>query len=210
MAVNSPNDICNMALASLGNYGTVSDITTPTNDKERALAVWYDICRQFVLQLLMPNFALSRIITAQLEEVPAFGYSYFYEYPENALKILGIDEAKYKRNEHSVELTPLGVKAIAHDYDYEDGIPLRIIKDVEDITLWTPEAKLLLSQYLAAYAALPITQDVNKAAALRAALPAEISSASAINAQENVPIRISNSLFKASRNFNSPNYTNKK
>lgn len=210
MAITSKNDICNMALSHLGNYGTVSDIDTPTNDKERTFALWYDTCREFVLKLLMPNFALSRIITGKLEEVPTFGYAYFYEYPQDALKILGVGNIEDKENNYNIERTPNGVKAIGHDYDYTEGMPVRIIIDVQDINSWSPEAKLLLSQYLAAYTCLPITQDVQKAAKLKQELPAEISSASGMNAQENRPVRISNSRFKAARYNNNPNFTSKK
>lgn len=206
----SKNDICNMAISQLGNYDTISDIDTPTNDKERVCAVWYDICRQFVLKTLIPNFAQSRVIVSQLAEVPLFGYSYYYEYPDTALRILGIGNAEDKANDYAIELTPDGVKAIAHDTDYEDGAELRIIRDVEDINLWSVEAKLLLAQYIAAYTCLAVTQDEARATRLKRELPKEISAASSLNAQENVPVRISNSRFKASRFSDSPNFASKK
>ena len=210
MSVTSKADLCNMALSHLGNYGTVSDIDTPTNDKERTFALWYDICREFVLKLLMPNFALTRLVVSQLSETPAFGYAYFYEYPITALKVLGVGNVEDKENNYNIERTPLGVKAISHDYDYTDGMPIRIVRDITDINSWSPEAKLLMSQYLAAYTAKPITQDTALAEKLKAALPAEMSLASGLNAQENVPIRISNSKFKASRYNGNPNFTSKK
>lgn len=210
MAINSKVDECNLALSSLGNYGTVSNIDTPTNDKERAFALWYDICRQFTLKLLMPNFSLERVIVGQLEEVPAFGYAYFYEYPNYALKVLGVGEVQDKENNYTIESTPLGVQAIAHDYDYTEGMPIRIIKDVTDINRFSPEAKLLLAQYLAAYTCIAITQDAVKANKLKSELPAEISSASGMNAQENMPIRISRSRFKASKFSFNPQNTDKR
>ena len=199
-----------MSLSLLGNYGTVSDIDTPTNDIERAFAVWFDTCRQFVLKLLMPNFALSRDVVSKLEETPLFGYEFYYGYPQNALKILGVGNIEDKENNYNIERTPLGIKAIGHDYDYTDGMPIRIIVDVTDINSWSVEARILLSQYLAAYTAMQITQDAAKAQKLKDELPAEISSASGMNAQENVPIRISNSRFKASRFNYNPNFTSKK
>ncbi len=210
MSITSDSDICNMALGQLGNYGTISNITTPTNDKERTFALWYDICREFVLKLLMPNFALTRLIVSQLSETPAFGYTYFYEYPISALKVLGVGNVEDKTNDYNIERTPLGVKAISHDFDYTDGMPIRIVKDITDINSWSPEAKLLLSQYLAAYTALPITQDTAKSKKLMDELPAAMSLASGLNAQENNPIRISNSRFKAARFNGAPNFNSKK
>ncbi len=194
MTINSDVSVCNMALSQLGNFGTISDIAVPTNDKERIFALWYDISRQFVLKLLMPNFALKRAVVAQLAEVPAFGYSYFYEYPNEALKIQGIGNAQDKVNNYAVE----GNK-ILHNDDYPDGMPIRYIVDVTDINSWSPEAKLLLSQYLAAYTCLAVTQDATKAKKLEDALPAKMSTASGLNAQENMPVRVSNSRFKAAR-----------
>lgn len=210
MAITSKVDICNMALSHLGNFGTVSNIDTPTNDKERIFALWFDITRQFVLKLLMPNFALTRLIVSKLVETPDFGFAFFYEYPATALKVLGIDEVRLKENNFNIERTPLGVKAISHDTDYTEGMPVRIIVDVTDINSWSPETKVLVSQYLAAYTALAITQDVAKSAKLISELPAQITSASGLNAQENTPIRISNSRFDASRFNDSPDFTSKK
>lgn len=194
MTINSKVSVCNMALSQLGNYGTISDIDVPTNDKERTFALWYDISREFVLKLLMPNFALKRAITSKLSEVPAFGYSFYYEYPNDALKIQGIGNAQDKKNDYAVE----GNK-ILHNTDYSDGMPIRYVVDVTDINSWSPEAKLMLSQYLAAYTCLAITQDAAKAKKLEDALPAKMSTASGLNAQENMPVRVSNSRFKAAR-----------
>lgn len=205
MPVSSESEICNMSLNLLGNFGTVSDIRTPTNDKERTFAIWYDICRQFVLKMLMPNFALARSVVGQLAETPAFGYAFYYEYPITCLKVLGIGNIQDKENNYAIE----GNK-IAHDYDYTDGMPIRFIVDVTDLNQWSVEAKMLLAQYLAAYVALPITQDINKAAKLKAELPAQISAASGLNAQENMPVRLSRSRFKEARYNDRPTNTDKK
>lgn len=199
-----------MALSLLGNYGTVMDIDTPTDDKERTFALWLPICRQFTLKMLMPNFSLSRRIVGKLSEEPAFGYSYFYEYPNEALKILGVGDAKDRQDDYNIELTPNGIKAIGHGYDYTEGMPVRFIIDVEDMTLWTVEAVILLSEYLAAYTCVQITQDVQKGELLKRSLPAQISSASGLNAQENRPVRISNSRFRQARYINNPQNTDKK
>ena len=210
MAITSKIDICNLALDQLGNFGTVSNIDTPTNDKERTFALWYDISRQFVLKLMMPNFALTRLNVSQLVETPTFGYSYFYEYPATALKILGVGDVCDKENNYNIERTPAGVKAISHDTDYTTGMDIRIITDVEDINSWSPESKMILSQYLAAHTAKTILQDNTLAARMLADLPGSMSMASGVNAQENVPIRISNSRFKASRYNYAPDFTSKK
>lgn len=210
MSITSKVDQCNLALSLLGNRGTVADIDNPQTDKERTFALWYDPCREYVLKLLMPNFATTRLVVSKLVETPAFGFAFFYEYPNTALRILGVGEVQDKENNYNIERTPLGVNAISHDTDYTEGMPIRIIVDVTDINSWSPEANILIAQYLAAYTVMDITQDAVKAKKLKDELPSEISSASGLNAQENVPIRISNSRFKASRFNDAPNFTSKK
>lgn len=205
MSTNSDVGICNLALSTLGNYGTISNIQTPTVQKEITFAIWYDICRQFTLKLMMPNFALDREVVAKLVETPPFGYSFYYEYPVTCLKLLGIGNAQDKQNNYVVE----GNK-IATDLDQDEGLEIRLIRDIKDVNQFSPEYKMLFAQYLAAYTCLDITQDMSKSNALKASLPQEISTASGLNAQENVPIRVSRSRFKASRYNDSPNYSDKK
>lgn len=209
MAVNSSSDICNLAIGQLGNYPSISSIETPTTDNERIFAQWYDICRQMTLKVIKPNFALTRTIVAQLAEVPPFGYGYYYQYPQNALAIQGVGTVKEKINNYSIEATPTGVKAIAHNTDYTDGMPIRIVIDVTDIPSWSPEAKLTFAQFLAAMTCLQVTQDQNKADKLKSQLPSQQSQASALNAQENIPIRISRSRFMEARRVGFPSLPEK-
>lgn len=210
MSITSEVDVCNLTLSLLGNKDTISNIDTPTNDKELIFALWYDISRKFILKSLMPNFALTRVTVSQLVETPDFGYSFFYEYPTTALRVFGVGNVEDKENNFTIERTTAGVKAIAHDTDYTTGMPIRIVTDVTDINSWSPEAILLLAKYMGAHTALQITQDVAKSVKLLKELPGEISAASGLNAQENIPIRISNSRFKAARFNNNPNFTSKK
>jgi hypothetical protein len=205
MTINSKSDICNLALNGLGNFETISDIDTPTNDKERVFSLWYDVCRQFTLKLQMPNFALARQAVALKGTSPVFGYQYAYDLPTNCLKVLGIDEVKRKRNNYSVE-----GNAIQSDDSFPNGMPVRYIMDITDVNQFSPEYIILLADYLAAYTCLPITQDAGKAKALLDALPAKINIASGLNAQENMPIRINRSRYRDARFNGYPVETDKK
>lgn len=198
MTVNSKVDICNMALGHLGNYGTISNIDTPTNDKETTFALWYDICRQNFLKTVMPNFCLARKIVAQVVAAAPFGselgYQYAYEYPSDCLKLLGVGELREKENNYSVE-----GNLIWTSEEYTTGLPIRYIKDVTDVTKFSPEFKMGLSLFLAQNVALDITQDVNKANSLLKMIPEKMAIISGLNAQENPPIRISRSRFHEAR-----------
>lgn len=210
MGINSKVDLCNLALGQLGNYDSLMNIDTPTTDAERTFLLWYDIIRQFVLKHSMPNFSLQRAIVAKLGETPAFGYAFYYERPTTALKILGVGEIRDKVNDFAVESTPNKVNAILHDTDYTEGMPIRYIDDVTDVSQMTSEIHLLISDYLSAYTCADITQDLSRARELKNALPAQLSSASGLNAQENMPVRVSRSRFKQSRTVAFPTNTSKR
>lgn len=198
-------DICNMALSTLGNYETVTNIDTGTNDKELIFATWYDNSRQALLRNTTPNFALKRAIVAQLVAEPVFGYAFGYQYPSDCLKLLGIGNIEDKQNNYSVEA---GV--IYTDDDYEDGMPIRYIKDEKDVTKFTADWAELLSWYLAGNVCLPITQDNSRKQYIDGLLSLKMSTVGSLNSQENKPIRVSRSRFKAARNIDNPTFVSKK
>jgi len=194
MAITSKVDICNLTLDILGNKDTVTNIETPTNGKELIFKLWYDICRQNVLKQMVPNFALERRVVSASSFVPAFGYSYAYEYPSDCLKLLGIGGVSEKANDYAVE-----GGYILTNTQYDEGLPIRFIKDVESVVLMSAEFKTQLAWELADVTCMSITQDRNKATMVKQQLPLVRISNSGMNAQENRPIRISNSRAAASR-----------
>ena len=211
MAINSPEDLCNLSLSHLGNYGSIASITTPVEAKEVILSLWYDISRQALLKLTMPNFALARVLVSELVETIPFGYDNVFEYPSDCLKVLGLGDVDERADfVYSVEAHPDGTGlAIYTDDDWDDGMELRYIKDVTLVTAMSPEFKLLLSWYLASNVALPITQDSAKKAAIEKIMSSKMSELSGMNASENRPIRISNSRFRAAR-YGDPGQAEKK
>lgn len=205
MPTNSKSDICNLALSHLGNYGTVSDIDTPTNDKEITFSIWYDITREMLLKMTIPNFALKRrrvakITESDIEIAQRFGFANVYEYPNDCLRLLGIGNVDEKTNDYAVE-----GNRIYTDLDYtETGLPIRFIVNVKDVSLMSVEFKMDLSWMLASNVVLDITQSTEKQLFIEKILPTKLSSSSAMNAQENRPIRINRSKFRESRNYPFP------
>jgi hypothetical protein len=199
MGITSKVELCNLALSHLGNYGSITNIDTPTESKEITFALWYDISRQVLLKTVMPNFALKRQVVGLIAETDAqkvqrFGSAYAYQYPANCLKVLGIGNVEDKENNFSVE-----DNMILTDEAYTTGLPIRFVRDVSDVNSMSVEFKLLLAMYLAIKTCLEITQDPQKLLALKRDLPAEMSILSGMNAQENQPIRKSVSRFRAGR-----------
>lgn len=198
-------DICNMALNTLGDYGSVTNIDDGTEDNELTFQVWYDNSRQALLRNTTPNFALKRAIVAQLVAEPVFGYAYGYQYPADCLKLLGIGNIEDKQNNYTVEA---GV--IYTDDNFEDGMPIRYIKDEKDVTKFTSDWTELLSLYLAINVCLPITQDNSRRELLQVTLPLKMSTVGSLNSQENRPLRVSRSRFHAARNVDNPTFVSKK
>lgn len=198
MAITSKNQICDMALSHMGNYGSVNDIDNPKGDsKTITMSLWYDNVRQQVLRLMVPNFAMQRRVIAKVENyVPVFGYKNAYEYPADCLKVLGFGEIDEKAKNYAIE-----GPYILMDDDYPDGLPLRFIFDETDVSKFTPDFKTLLSWFLASATAMPITQKLTIKQYVDSQLPAKISECSGIAAQENPPIRVSHSRFREARFF---------
>lgn len=205
MAINSKVELCNMALSHLGNYPTVSNIDVPDSDQEVVFALWYDISRQVFLKMTMPNFCLARKRIASVEETPPYPFSYSYEYPNDCLKLQGIGAIEEKENNYTVE-----GDRIYTDEVYEDGMPIRYIKDITDVTAMSPEFKIGFSWFLAGQVSLDITQDLGKFKAIEAILPEKMSTLSGLNAQENRPIRISRSKFLEARHSGFPSKSRKR
>ena len=199
MAINSKVDLCNMTISHLGNYGTISNIDTPRSNKEITFSIWYDVSRQTFLKMTMPNFALARKRVAQKSGTPPYPFAYQYEYPSDCLKVLGIGAIEDKENNYSIENN-----TIYTDVLYEDGMPIRYIKDIKDVTAMTPEFKVAFSWFLAGNVAADITQDMGKVQFIEGILPEKMSTLSGLNAQENMPIRISRSKFKEARSTGFP------
>lgn len=198
MAINTKIDICNLAIGLLGNYPDIENIDTPEDGVEATCALWYDVTRQKLLRLLIPNFSMSRRIVSQLSSTPDFGYAYAYEYPNDCLRVLGFGDIDAKDKEFVIE-SMNNITTIQLDDDLTEGLPLRFIQDVTDVGRFSSEFKILLSKALAVNIAPNLTQDMKKAQIIEASLPSAISEASGINAQENPPIRKSDSKFRQAR-----------
>jgi hypothetical protein len=204
--INSKAAVCNLATSRLGNFGSVNNIDIPSTPLETTFALVYDVIRQDLITTAMPNFALQRRLVAKETAVPAFGWSYQYEYPVDCLKVLGIGPVSCKTLDYSVEG---GVIMSNTDYTSAGGMPLRFLGDIEDLTSFNAQFINLFALFLADAVAMAVTQDSQKAQMISQALPFKLASTSANQAQENRPIRISNSRYQAARFVNQPSFVTK-
>lgn len=86
----SPIDICNLALAHLGDTATIASIDPPEGSAQAEhCARFYPIARDSLLEMHNWGFSVRRIALAQLP----YSYSqwdYAYAYPPNAINIIEI------------------------------------------------------------------------------------------------------------------------
>lgn len=206
--INTKEGVCTMALGYLGSYPSVNSIDNPKTTIETTFATFYDTVRQDLLKTLIPNFAMQRRYVGQLTTFPTFGWSFAYEYPADCLRLLGIGEVQEKKKDFAVEnntiLTNYSPSTITTGTITTAALPIRFIGDMEDVGAWSPEFKRMCALYLAEAVCLPLTQSAEKQRNLTQMLPMKLSAASAVNAQENPPMRISRSRFKMARYVNNP------
>lgn len=87
-------DICNLALAHLGDSATVASIDPPEGSPQAEhCARFYPIARDTLLDRHPWGFCTTRATLALLSAVPVGGWLFAYAPPANALAILGLFDA---------------------------------------------------------------------------------------------------------------------
>lgn len=193
--VNTKTEICNLALSCIGDKGSVENIDVPEKQTEIVCAKWYDVSRQTALRQMMPSFARKREIwPLAVDYRPAFGYDYAYKYKSNCLKVLGIGEIGRRCRDYAVESGYL----LTNEY-HENGLPVRYVYDVEDVSQFTPDFVSLFAWFLAKDICIELTENESKYAQIEQILPTKILQYCGVDSQENRPVRISESRLMRAR-----------
>lgn len=192
--MKTKSDICNLALSRLGEKNTVENIDNPTTQAEKVFAKWYDVTRRAALRKMMPNFARVREIWAKSNYVPAFGYAFAYDYRTDCVKIIGVGNMDTPDNDYVVE----GGYLLSNG-QYESGLPVRYVKDVEDCGKFDDNFIELFSLMLAYNVAPELTESANRLNQLLQVIPQKVAEVIAVNSQENKPVIIKHSRLDAAR-----------
>lgn len=212
MAINTDVDICNLALSYLGNLNSVNTLSgNDMNDKEVIFSIVYDVVRQSLIREHLPNFAKKRKIVAKLGDAPVFGYKNAFEYPADCLKVLGLGNLENKCNDYNIGAGE-NKRWIETDYEpdeEEGGLEIRYIADIESVSLFDPNFKILLGMELAKHTCLQITQDMQKLQMLEQLISKNRMAFANVDSQESKPIRVERSKFLASK-FNDISLRNTK
>lgn len=192
--MTTKSEICNLALSRLGDKKTVENIDNPTTQTEKTFAKWYDITRRAALRKMMPNFARVREVWAKSNYTPAFGYKNAYDYRSDCVKILGVGNLDTPDYDYVVEGNHL-----LSNGEYESGLPVRYIKDIDDISKFDDNFIELFSLLLAYNVAPEVTESTGRIQYLTQILPSKIAEVISVNSQENKPFIIRNSRLKNAR-----------
>lgn len=173
-------DICNLALAHLGDVATVSSIDPPEGSAQAShCARFYPIALSAVLEMHAWGFATTRIALAYNATNPTSTWEYCYGTPSNVLNYIEVLDPRATDDysigvqmagvgPYSAPVVGLGVYvpqnfAIEKDdngndillTNQEDAV-LRYTQLVTDTTKFTPLFVMTLSHYLASMLAGPV------------------------------------------------------
>lgn len=150
-------NICNLALARLGDNATVASIDPPEGSAQAEhCARFYPIARDSLLEMHAWKFATRRVQLAPLA-VPSWDWSFAYAEPTGALKLLGVLSATASNDDetqpYEAESDANGAAIILTN---QEDASLRFVARVTDTTKFSPLFVDALAWLLASYLAGPV------------------------------------------------------
>jgi hypothetical protein len=164
-------DICNLALARLGDAATVTSIDPPEGSAQAEhCARFYPVARDAMLEMHAWKFATRRVLLAQLA-TDTWNWSYAYAQPSEALKLLAVIPATAANDaeskDYEAETTADGAPIILTN---QEDASLRFIARVTDSEAFSPLFVDALGWLLASYLAGPVLKGEEGAKMARACL----------------------------------------
>lgn len=164
-------DICNLALARLGDNATVASIDPPEGSAQAEhCARFYPVARDSLLEMHAWKFATRRVLLAQLT-TDTWNWSFAYAEPTGVLKLLAVLPASAASDadtqEYEAETDGNGTPIILTD---QEGASLRYVAHVTDTTVFSPLFVDALAWLLASYLAGPMLKGDAGAAMAKACL----------------------------------------
>ncbi|MFO7287644.1 MAG: hypothetical protein C0P79_012385 [Gammaproteobacteria bacterium] len=155
----SPVDVCNLALAHLGDAANVQDISPPDGSRQAELcAMFYPVARDGLLEYGW-SFNTRRQRLALLDIVPPIAWQYAYALPASCLRPLELRALHFTSDvpaaDYIVEALPDSSRVI---YTNVEQAELKYAVRVTDLNRWTPGAVIALSWLLASMLAGPLVK----------------------------------------------------
>lgn len=149
--VTSPEEICNLALAKTGHEGFITSLSENSKGA-KYMNAFYAPIRDELIRSHLWRFARKSVQLAPLVEKPSFDGTYYFQYPNDCLRIVGTDLSYlYGGGKWARE----GDKIIADT----DVLNLVYLYRVENVALMDAGFIDALACRLAFEACMPITKD---------------------------------------------------
>ena len=164
-------DICNLALANLGDEATVASIDPPEGSAQAwHCSRFYAQARDYLLEIYPWVFATTRADLSLLDEAPLQGWAYAYAVPSDALRILAVLEEGATDTDPPVayETEERGGTLVIYT-DAENAV-VRYIRQVTDTAYFAPSFIDALVAKLESMLAGPLLKGSEGRAASKAAL----------------------------------------
>lgn len=163
-------DICNLALARLGDNATVASIDPPEGSAQAEhCARFYAVARDSLLEMHAWKFATRRVLLAKLT-VESWDWSFAYAEPAGALKLLGVLSATASNDDETLYEAESAANGAAIILTNQEGASLRFVARVTDTTKFSPLFVDALAWLLASYLAGPVLKGDAGAAMAKACL----------------------------------------
>lgn len=162
-------DICNLALARLGDDATVASIDPPEGSAQ-AEHCWrfYPIARDSLLEMHDWKFATRRTVLAELV-AESFNWTYVYAEPDGAIRLISVLPTSASSDDESAEYdAEAGESGEALIYTNVANATLRYTARVTDTTKFSPLFTDALAWLLASHIAGPLLKGDSGAAAAKA------------------------------------------
>jgi hypothetical protein len=183
--VSSEVELCNLALARIGNDRQLSSLTE-ANKPARLCSLHYPITRDAVLAAHPWNEAIRRVDLAAEVGEPPFEYTYRFPLPSDCLKVIRTeDESAGFEDDYRIE----GVTGQAGRYLLSGNatVAIEYIARVTDVSLFGPLLADTIIQRLAAELAPAFAESLPMAEKLWQIYQAKLAEARSVDAQEGTP-----------------------
>lgn len=159
-------DICNLALANLGDAATVTSIDPPEGSVQaEKCAQFYPVARDALLEMHPWSFAVKRVVLADLGGTPPTNWEYRYARPADCLHAIAVypeEPASEWDTQPFVQEMDGTTRSILTN---AATATLKYIARVTETTTFSPTFVVALSWYLAYLLAMPITRNPDAATA---------------------------------------------
>jgi len=189
----SRTDIANLALVHLG-APTIMNLDEDSKNA-RLLKRIFDLVLEQVLRDHPWNCAIRRATLAQLEAVPAFGYSYAYQKPADCLRVLGLVGDTGGNVHPDLEYKLEGDQLLTD----ESAAQLKYVARVTESGNWDASLAGALAARLAAEAAYAVTGNAELKKAMMVEYDRAKSGAKGVDGQEDTPEVHQNNLWLEAR-----------